>query len=177
MFVLFLYSQADIEETVRKSTTSLLSKTFSSRLSSLFQKPNLTLSQVTQIIVDTGYLEKSSIYLEEFVSNITGWIFTFILIRCSSSKILQFYFFICSSNREVELTAPSDIYLFKAARDDAERQICEKLKNKIDEFLGLENYDWTLVEPQGHASSFITDLIAFLKTTFDMFTNLPVSIC
>jgi len=32
-----------------------------------------------------------------------------------------------------------------------------------------------LVEPQGHASSFITDLIAFLRITFKSFTNLPVS--
>lgn len=143
------FNQGDVEETVRKSTTLLLSKTFSNCLSSLFQRPNLTLSQITQIIIDTGYLERSSIYLEEFVSNIIG------------------------SNQEVRLGTPGDIHLFKNARDDAERQICEKLKNKIDEFLELENYDWTLVEPQGHASSFITDLIAFLRTTFDMFTNLP----
>lgn len=62
------------------------------------------------------------------------------------------------------------------ARDDAERQICEKLKNKLDDFLELENYDWVLVEPQGHASSFITDLIAFLRSTFESFTNLPVTL-
>lgn len=65
--------------------------------------------------------------------------------------------------------------MFRVARDDAERQICEKLKQKLDEFLELENYDWLLVEPQGHASSFITDLIAFLKSIFLSFTNLPVS--
>lgn len=66
--------------------------------------------------------------------------------------------------------------MFRVAREDAIRQICEKLNKKIDEFLELETYDWLLVEPQGHASSFITDLIAFLQTTFISFTNLPVSI-
>jgi hypothetical protein len=65
--------------------------------------------------------------------------------------------------------------MFRVARDDAERQICDKLKCKLDEFLELENYDWLLVEPKGHASSFITDLIAFLQSIFLSFTNLPVS--
>lgn len=61
------------------------------------------------------------------------------------------------------------------ARDDAEKQICDKLKQKLDEFIELESYDWLLVEPQGHASTFVSDLIAFLNSTFTSFTNLPVS--
>jgi hypothetical protein len=63
--------------------------------------------------------------------------------------------------------------MFRVAREDAVRQICEKLKQKLNEFYELESYDWLLVEPQGHASSFISDLIAFLQTTFQSFTNLP----
>lgn len=66
--------------------------------------------------------------------------------------------------------------LFRVAREDAVCQICEKLRQKLTEFVELESYDWLLVEPQGHASSFVTDLIAFLKTTFQSFTNLPVSV-
>jgi hypothetical protein len=66
--------------------------------------------------------------------------------------------------------------MFRVAREDAVRQICEKLKQKLNEFYELESYDWLLVEPQGHASSFISDLIAFLQTTFQSFTNLPVRI-
>lgn len=66
--------------------------------------------------------------------------------------------------------------LFRVAREDAVRQICEKLRYKLTEFVELESYDWLLVEPQGHASSFVTDLIAFLQTTFQSFTNLPVTI-
>ncbi|KOX68212.1 Exocyst complex component 6B [Melipona quadrifasciata] len=126
------FTQTEIDEMICKSTNLLLTRTFSGCLSSLFRKPSLALLQVVQIIINTGYLEKSTKYLEEFVSNITG-----------------------------------------VARDDAEKQICEKLKNKLDEFLELENYDWNLAEPQGHASGFITDLIAFLQSTFTCFTNLP----
>lgn len=64
--------------------------------------------------------------------------------------------------------------MFRVAREDAERQICDKLERKLDEFLELENYNWNLAEPQGHASSFVTDLIAFLQSIFTCFTNLPV---
>lgn len=66
--------------------------------------------------------------------------------------------------------------MFRVARDDAVHQICDKLRGKVSEFLELENYDWLLVEPKGHASSFVTDLIAFLQSTFLSFTNLPVSV-
>lgn len=66
--------------------------------------------------------------------------------------------------------------MFRVAREDAVRQICEKLRQKLNEFYELESYDWLLVEPTGHASSYISDLIAFLQTTFQSFTNLPVSI-
>lgn len=34
--------------------------------------------------------------------------------------------------------------MFQAARDDAEKQICDNLEKKVDEFLDLENYDWLL---------------------------------
>lgn len=66
--------------------------------------------------------------------------------------------------------------MFQVAREDAISQICEKLNKKLDEFLELESYDWLLVEPQGHASAHISDLIAFLRTTFESFTSLPVSV-
>lgn len=63
--------------------------------------------------------------------------------------------------------------MFKDARAEAESQIYRKLNDQIDEFLSLAGYDWTLTEPNGQASSFISDLIAWLKSTFQAFTNLP----
>ncbi|XP_043788129.1 exocyst complex component 6B isoform X2 [Apis laboriosa] len=144
------FTQTEIDEMICKSTNLLLTRTFSGCLSSLFRKPSLALLQVVQIIINTGYLEKSTKYLEEFVSNITG------------------------TSHEGQLSCMDvESAMFRVARDDAEKQICEKLKNKLDEFLELENYDWNLAEPQGHASGFITDLIAFLQSTFTCFTNLP----
>ncbi|KAI5706490.1 hypothetical protein M8J76_006185 [Diaphorina citri] len=145
-------SQSEVDDMMRKSTNLLLTRTFSGCLSSLFHKPSLALNQIIQIIIDTRYLEDATVYLEQFVSNITG------------------------SMVEGQLGSRGEGHLFRVARDDAERQICEKLKNKLDSFLELENYDWLLVEPQGHASSFITDLIAFLQSIFQSFTNIPSSV-
>lgn len=66
--------------------------------------------------------------------------------------------------------------MFKDARAEAEEQIYEKLKAKIDETFELSNYDWNLGEPEGRASDYIIDLVAFLQSMFLAFTNLPVSV-
>lgn len=63
--------------------------------------------------------------------------------------------------------------LFKDARAEAESQIYRKLNQQIDEILSLASYDWTLTEASGQASSYILDLTAWLKSTFQAFTNLP----
>jgi len=68
------YSQAEVDDMIRKSTNLLLTRSFSGCLSSLFRKPSVALLQVIQIIIDTGYLEEATVYLEEFVSNITGYV-------------------------------------------------------------------------------------------------------
>lgn len=66
--------------------------------------------------------------------------------------------------------------MFKDIRGEAEEQIYIALRLKIDEFLDLAAYDWMLAEPQGTSSSYVTDLIAFLNSTFTAFTNLPVNL-
>lgn len=66
-------TQTEIDEMICKSTNLLLTRTFSGCLSSYFRKPSLSLNQIVQIIIDTEYLENSTKYLEEFLSNITGY--------------------------------------------------------------------------------------------------------
>ncbi|CAG9765144.1 unnamed protein product [Ceutorhynchus assimilis] len=139
-------SQVEVDEMIRKSMNLLLTRTFSGCLSSSFRSPHINLQKITQIIIDTGYLEDANIYLDQFISNVTG---------------------------EETRNITSEHAMFRVAREDAVRQICEKLKQKLNEFLELESYDWNLVEPKGHASSFISDIIAFLQTTFHSFTDLP----
>lgn len=64
--------------------------------------------------------------------------------------------------------------IFKDIRGEAEEQIYTALRLKLDEFLDLASYDWTMAEPSGQPSSYVTDLIAFLNSTFAAFTNLQV---
>ena len=45
--------------------------------------------------------------------------------------------------------------------------------SKMNEFLELASYEWMLSESQGHASPWLMDLIAFLKSVFESFTNFP----
>lgn len=144
-------SQVEVDEMIRKSMNLLLTRSFSGCLSSTFRSPHVNLQEIIQIIVDTGYLEEATDYLDQFVSNITGE-----ETHGVTTGVVQ-----------------GQPAMFRVAREDAVRQICEKLCQKLNEFLELESYDWLLVEPQGHASSFVTDIIAFLQTTFQSFTNLP----
>ena len=43
-------------------------------------------------------------------------------------------------------------------------------------FVFVAEYDWQISEATGVASDYITDMITFLRSTFESFTNLPVCI-
>lgn len=64
---------------------------------------------------------------------------------------------------------------FQDARHAAEEEIYTKLNQKIDEFIQLADYDWNMAESDGRASGYLMDLINFLRSTFQVFTHLPVS--
>lgn len=67
-------SQVEVDEMIRKSMNLLLTRTFSGCLSSTFRSTHVNLQEIIQIIIDTGYLEEAAIYLDEFISNITGYV-------------------------------------------------------------------------------------------------------
>lgn len=139
-------SPSDVAAMVRKAANLLLTRSFSGCLSAVFRNPSLALMQVIQIIIDTQYLEKAGPFLDDFVCKVTG----------TQQEIKQ---------------APSA--MFQTARAEAEMQVAAKLCSKLDDFFDeLENYDWLLGEPIGHASPFITDMIAFLQSTFQSFSYL-----
>lgn len=138
-------SPNEVAAMVRKAANLLLTRSFSGCLSAVFRSPSLALMQVIQIIIDTQYLEKAGPFLDDFVCKMTG----------TQQEIKQ---------------APSA--MFQVARSEAEMQVSGKLCSKLDDFDELENYDWNLSEPIGHASQFITDMIAFLQSTFQSFSYL-----
>ena len=65
-------SPAEIDETVRKSTNILLTRTLSGCLSSLIRRDNLSLQNLIQIDINTYHMEDTNIYLEKHISEITG---------------------------------------------------------------------------------------------------------
>ena len=143
----------EIDDTLRRYTNLLLTRTLSGCLSTLIRRPSLSLLQLIQISINTNYLEESNAGLEEFIAQLTGM------------------------SRELSHVARlQGKTVFRDVRSDAEQQIYESLKCKMNEFMELANYDWLLNEPSGHASSYLMDLIAFLKSTFEAFTNLKVSL-
>ncbi|CAG2212646.1 EXOC6 [Mytilus edulis] len=106
--------------------------------------------QLIQISINMNYLEKSCLYLEEYISSITG-----------------------AQNDSVHMARLHGTTMFKDAKSDAEEHIYKQLNLKIDEFMDLASYDWLLPEAKGHASGYVIDLVAFLQSTFMSFTNLP----
>ena len=62
----------EIDETVRKATNVLLTRTLSGCLSSLIRRTNLSLLQLIQIDINTYHLEETNLHLEQYISKITG---------------------------------------------------------------------------------------------------------
>ena len=65
-------SPGEIDESVRKSTNVLLTRTLSGCLNTLIRKDRLSLIQLIQIYINTYYLEETNIHLEKFIAEITG---------------------------------------------------------------------------------------------------------
>jgi hypothetical protein len=65
-------SDEEIDETLRKATNVLLTRTLSGCLSTLIRNTNLSLLQLIQIDINTYHLEDTNVHLERFISEITG---------------------------------------------------------------------------------------------------------
>ncbi|XP_064451095.1 exocyst complex component 6 isoform X3 [Mirounga angustirostris] len=143
-------SSTEIDDMLRKSTNLLLTRTLSSCLLNLIRKPHIGLTELVQIIINTTHLEQACKYLEDFITNITN-----------------------ISQETVHTTRLYGLSTFKDARHAAEGEIYTKLNQKIDAFVQLADYDWTMSEPDGRASGYLMDLINFLRSIFQVFTHLP----
>ncbi|XP_030635719.1 exocyst complex component 6B isoform X2 [Chanos chanos] len=143
-------SSTEIDDMIRKSTNLLLTRTLSNCLQYAIKKKNVGLAELVQIIINTTHLEQSCHYLEEFISNITS-------VPPDTVGATKLY----------------GTSTFKDARHAAEEEIYTNLNQKIDQFLQLADYDWMAPQGGGQASDYLSDLIAFLCSTFAVFTHLP----
>ncbi|XP_068611692.1 exocyst complex component 6B [Brachionichthys hirsutus] len=146
-------SSTEIDDMIRKSTNLLLTRTLSHSLQYAIKKKNVGMAELVQVIINTTHLEQSCHFLEEFISNITN-------VPPDTVNITKLY----------------GTSTFKDARHAAEAEIYTSLNAKIDQFLQLADYDWMAAVQGGgtpDTSDYLVDLIAFLKSTFSVFTNLP----
>ncbi|XP_055522293.1 exocyst complex component 6B-like [Leucoraja erinacea] len=143
-------SSTEVDDMIRKSTNLLMTRTLSNCLQNVIKKQHVGLTELVQIIINTTHLEGSCKFLEEFITNITN-----------------------VPPDTVHATKLYGTATFKDARHAAEEEIYTKLNQKIDQFLQLADYDWMRGESNGHASDYLLDLIAFLRSTFAVFTHLP----
>lgn len=161
-------SLTEIEDMVRKSTNVLLTRTLGGCLSSLIKKPTLGLLQLIQITINTNYLENACGNLEEYISRVIN---SASVTGLASSPVTS-----GADSTSSHLARLQGRSLFKDIRADAESQIYLQLNHRIDEFMELATYDWMLIESRGMASSYIKDLIKWLNSTFEAFTNLPLKV-
>ncbi|XP_077356155.1 exocyst complex component 6B isoform X2 [Festucalex cinctus] len=146
-------SSTEVDDMIRKSTNLLLTRTLSHCLHYAIKKKNVGLAELVQVIINTTHLEQSCHFLEEFISNITN-------VPSDTANATKLY----------------GTSTFKDARHAAEAEIYTGLNSKIDQFLQLADYDWMAAVPSSAApmpSDYLLDLMAFLKSTFSVFTNLP----
>uniref|UniRef100_A0A8C6XDA1 Exocyst complex component n=1 Tax=Naja naja TaxID=35670 RepID=A0A8C6XDA1_NAJNA len=143
-------SSTEVDDMIRKSTNLLLTRTLSSCFQNAIRKKNVGLTELVQIIINTTHLERSCRFLEEFITNITN--------------VLP---------ETVHTTKLYGTATFKDGRHAAEEEIYTNLNQKIDQFLQLADYDWMAAEGPAKASDYLVDLIAFLRSTFAVFTHLP----
>ncbi|XP_018098455.1 exocyst complex component 6B isoform X3 [Xenopus laevis] len=143
-------SSTEVDDMIRKSTNLLLTRTLSNCLQNVIKRKNVGLTELVQIIINTTHLEVSCKYLEEFITNITG----VLPDTVHTSKLYG-------------------LTTFKDARQAAEEEIYTNLNQKIDQFLQLADYDWLVSDPSTQASDYLVDLVAFLNSTFAVFTHLP----
>ncbi|XP_018098454.1 exocyst complex component 6B isoform X2 [Xenopus laevis] len=145
-------SSTEVDDMIRKSTNLLLTRTLSNCLQNVIKRKNVGLTELVQIIINTTHLEVSCKYLEEFITNITG----VLPDTVHTSKLYG-------------------LTTFKDARQAAEEEIYTNLNQKIDQFLQLADYDWLVSDPSTQASDYLVDLVAFLNSTFAVFTHLPAT--
>ncbi|XP_071792572.1 exocyst complex component 6B-like isoform X2 [Asterias amurensis] len=143
-------TQTERDDMIRKSTNILLTRTLSGCLTALIRKQSLGLVELVQVTVNTIHLEHACTHLESFISNITG-----------------------TTGDNIHAAGLQSTNIFRDARSEAELEIYKRLNAKVDQFLELASYDWTLDEPKGHASGYIMDIIRFLEGSFKAFVHLP----
>lgn len=144
------YDLNRIEDTLRKNLDDLLIGTVCNALDGKLR--STTREQVVQILVNLEYFETASEYL--------------------TRKLSEDRF----SGRRGKITLDATT-AFKRARKKAEERVFELVNTVVDDFLGLADYDWYTTSRTDQPSSYLEDMVSFLKTLVSStLVNLPNSV-
>ena len=130
-------SQHDVDDILRKSLDELLVANVNVPLSLRLDSTNL--AQIVQILINLEYLENACIALEE------------LLMQSRSTHRAGI----------LKLAATSE---FGSTRNLAEKRVFELVNSKIDDFLGIADYDWVTITKNTYPSAYLQDVVAFLTT-------------
>lgn len=140
----------DIDDILKQILDELLVGHVKKKLTERLSLNNL--SQLVQIIINLEHFEKACDELDSLLLEIQA-----------SDK---------ASN--LKLRAKME---FRDAIKDAEKRIFELVNSKIDDFLGISDYDWQAATKQDEPSSYLLEMVSYLTTVMNStLHNLPHSI-
>lgn len=148
-----LSTAAERDEAIRGAANALFLRCVGPALAEF--TGSLGLLSLVQVTVNIDHLQRAAVQLASLTAHIAGL----------SSTVY--------GNVHTALSAHS---VLTDIRCDTEQLIYSGLQRKIDEILELSAFDWQLLEPTGSASSSILDVLAFLRSTFDSFSQLPAAV-
>eukprot|EP01135_Chromosphaera_perkinsii_P000670 Nk52_evm37s147 gene=Nk52_evmTU37s147 len=146
-------SHTEVDDVVRKSANTLMTKTLNEVMNKVIMSKNLTLSQLVQISVNVTCLESTCEDLEDFIALITHTV----SVAINSSKLYG-----------------SEI--FREARTFAEEAIFATIRKKVDGFFEMADYDWNSSKPRNSPSDYIIDMLEYLAIMFSSVTNFPEAV-
>lgn len=155
-------SQSEVSDTCRRYANILMTR-WSEELKQFVSGRKLTLVQLVQITINMGYLDRSCDFLDRIIADEANKLSEESIGNGSNLSLIH------DTGHLVTLKNQ----LFRDSRSDVEQLIDEAFRQKVQDFLDDSKYDWTLQQPAGVASDYISDMITFLTTTFVSFTNLP----
>ncbi|KAL7668736.1 hypothetical protein ACOME3_009427 [Neoechinorhynchus agilis] len=138
-------TNASAVELIRNPINELMTTKLHQCLLHVLNDSNRTLTQLIQICINASQLEAFMVGLERAVTQVV-----------KSTEMIQL----------------EGANVFKQFRQEAQKKIYLQLNHSVDQFLELASYEWMLLESTGCASSYLVDLLNFLRSTFTSFEGM-----
>lgn len=140
------------EDTLRDAVDKVLMGTVCQSLEARVKSRATTREQIVQILINLEYFERAADELQKLIARKR------------------------TSNRRGKVVLEAR-QAFMSARKSAENRVFENVKNVVDDFLDLSDYEWNSREIATQPSSNLVEMAQFLTTMVNSsFVNLPANI-